>query len=228
MFSDIGCGWATLKLGDFKGSCSYLTDPFVDVANLLINKEGVVAFDEEGSVFELVISNWSIYIVSHRDKDELHMLDITEEELAAEFLDDIRNNFEDIINWDINDGYEDSEYLVERRKMFNNFISKIKEIYNIEKSPEDISYWVYEVDMSKEDYEKLNEMAKEADLPFDMFINKTLTDFLDKIETNKEEYKEKFKDLEDPGEERISIKNAYPVHFGETEETAKKNSSEER
>ena len=152
MFSDIGCGWATLKLGDFKGSCSYLTDPFVDVANLLINKEGVVVFDEEGSVFELVMSSWSIYIVSHRDKDELHMLDITEKELAAEFLDDIRNNFEDIVNWDINDGYEDSEYLVERRKMFNNFISKIKEIYNIEKSPEDISYWVYEVDMSKEDY----------------------------------------------------------------------------
>lgn len=70
MFSKPEAGWCKFTFGDFVGAISDVTyeDPLVKLANLIINDEdGIVHCDEEGTDFDIVISNVIVYVVSNRD-----------------------------------------------------------------------------------------------------------------------------------------------------------------
>lgn len=132
MFKNIKNGWATLTIENFTGRCSYLTDPILDIAEVLINKRGIVEFDEEGTSFELIFLDSAIYAVSHRKTHEVHTFDISHEEFAKQLISNITNNMQTWIDWF---GYcedDDIPTLQSQRKAeIELAITSIKETYNI-------------------------------------------------------------------------------------------------
>lgn len=130
MFQNIKHGWATLVIEKFTGRCSYLTDPVLDIAEVLINKQGVVEFDEEGSSFELIfLHNVGIYAVSHRKKHKVHPFNISHEEFARQFIKNITENLIAWVEWD--DFENDPTFRAERQSKIENAIKSIKEIYKL-------------------------------------------------------------------------------------------------
>lgn len=92
-------GWCDFTLGNFKGTPSYLTNVPLDTLNAFIDYYqtgvGIAFYDEEGTEFNLVLSNYSVYIISVKDVDELYSFpDITTDSLAVELVSDIENNLE--------------------------------------------------------------------------------------------------------------------------------------
>ena len=101
MLSNPKAGWCELEIGDFKGTPSYLTDVPVDLLTAFINyyKNGIgaVFFDEEGSEFNLLLSNYSAYIiyVDFENKSTLYEFpDIDIDNLAKELITDIKSNID--------------------------------------------------------------------------------------------------------------------------------------
>lgn len=97
MLSNPKAGWCKLEIGDFKGTPSYLTDVPVDLLTAFIDyyKKGIGAafFDEEGSEFNLLLSNYSVYIVYCGNESTLYEFpDINIDDLAKELIADIRSN----------------------------------------------------------------------------------------------------------------------------------------
>lgn len=94
-------GWCKLKIGDFIGNPSYVTDVPTDLLTAFIDyyEKGVSAvfFDEEGTEFNLLLSNYTIFVV-YIDKECKTILyefpDINIYDLARELIDDIRSNID--------------------------------------------------------------------------------------------------------------------------------------
>lgn len=132
MFSNIKHGWATFSLGDFIGRCSYLTDPIIDIAQCLFDGSGLVKLDGEGPEYDLIISEYPIYIVSHNEKHELHMTDLSLTEFAKLFIESVTNNMQAWIDWF---GYTDKENIAElqqkRQSEINSALNSVKEKYKI-------------------------------------------------------------------------------------------------
>ena len=100
MLSNPEYGWCDFTLGNFKGTPSYLTNVPLDTLNAFIDYyckgEGMATYDEEGTEFILVISFFSIYIISIKETDELYSFpDVRINDLAAEVIADIENNLDD-------------------------------------------------------------------------------------------------------------------------------------
>lgn len=101
MLSNPKAGWCELEIGNFKGSPSYLTDVPVDLLTAFIDYYkkgiGVAFFDEEGSEFNLLLSNYSAYIiyVDCENKSILYEFpDIDIDNLAKELIVDIKSNID--------------------------------------------------------------------------------------------------------------------------------------
>lgn len=99
MLSNPKAGWCELEIGNFKGTPSYLTDVPVDLLTAFINyyKRGIGAafFDEEGTEFNLLLSDYSIYIihVTYEGNPVLYCFsDINIDDLANELITDIKND----------------------------------------------------------------------------------------------------------------------------------------
>lgn len=107
-------GWSSLKIGQFERSCSYLTDPMLDVADLLgkaiRHENGVAHFDAEGAgTYDLVYSDESFYIVSRAETTSVIDLDdISLPALVKEFVTEIKQDIEAWADWD---GYLDKAEL---------------------------------------------------------------------------------------------------------------------
>ena len=99
MLSTPTAGWCKLTIGDFTGNPSYITDVPTDLLNAFIDyyKKGISAafFDEEGTDFNLLLSNYSIYIVynDYYGKSLLYAFhDININDLTKELIIDIKAN----------------------------------------------------------------------------------------------------------------------------------------
>lgn len=101
MLSNPKAGWCEIKIGNFKGVPSYLTDVPVDLLTAFINyyKNGIGAafFDEEGSEFNLLLSGYSAYIVYVDSENNSTLYDfpnINIDNLAKELIADIKSNID--------------------------------------------------------------------------------------------------------------------------------------
>ena len=101
MISILEAGWCKLKIGDFVGIPSYITDVPVDLLTAFIDyyKKGIGAayFDEEGTEFNLLLSDYSIYIiqVNFEGKPILRYFpDVNINDLAKELFIDINSNID--------------------------------------------------------------------------------------------------------------------------------------
>lgn len=104
MLSNPKAGWCELEIGDFKGTPSYLTDVPVDLLTAFIDyyKKGIgaVFFDEEGSEFNLLLSNYSAYIIYCGNESALYEFpDIDIDNLATELITDIKSNIDSWANF---------------------------------------------------------------------------------------------------------------------------------
>lgn len=106
MFTEPKHGWVILKLGDFEGSVSYLTDVPIDCLDAFIyalrtNNPATIFFDAEGWDFHLVSSYYDGYIISDKNEPpELYLINNgTFRTLAKELISDIEKYFDEWVNW---------------------------------------------------------------------------------------------------------------------------------
>lgn len=131
MLSILEAGWCKLRIDDFVGIPSYITDVPVDLLTAFIDyyKKGIGAayFDEEGTEFNLLLSDYSIYIiqVNFEGKPILRYFpDVNVDDLAKELFIDINSNID---SWSrfgasINSKYE----ILQERELLINLISELK------------------------------------------------------------------------------------------------------
>ena len=130
MISNPKHGWCNFELRTFEGTPSYLTDVPIDLLDAFINYHtrgyGVAVFDEEGSYFTLVMSqyNWGIYIIEEKDYPKLHNLcDFNVEDLEEELIRDIER---DLNGWSNFITYVDSEEIEQHRNEIRQRIAKLR------------------------------------------------------------------------------------------------------
>ena len=103
MISNPKSGWCDFQLGNFKGTPSYLTDVPIDLLNAFVDYHtkgyGVAVFDEEGSLFTLIITSYNlgVFIIEEKDGSILHdFCGFQLEDLEEELIQDIEK---DLIGW---------------------------------------------------------------------------------------------------------------------------------
>lgn len=123
-------GWCNFKLGDFKGTPSYLTDVPLDLLDAFIDYHekgyGVAVFDEEGSFFTLVLTSYNcgIFIIEERDSQVLHDLCYLRiEDLEKELISDIEKN---ISGWTYFILDDDPEEITQHRNEIRQRIVKLR------------------------------------------------------------------------------------------------------
>ena len=101
MLSIPQAGWCELEIGNFKGTPSYLTDVPADLLTAFIDyyKKGIGAafFDEEGTEFNLLLSDYSVYIIYIDYENNCTLYDfplIDINKLAKELITDIKSNID--------------------------------------------------------------------------------------------------------------------------------------
>lgn len=101
MLSIPKAGWCELTIGKFKGTPSYLTDVPADLLTAFIDyyKRGISAafFDEEGTEFNLLLSDYSVYIIhiTYEGNPILHYFpNANIDNLAKELIADIKSNID--------------------------------------------------------------------------------------------------------------------------------------
>lgn len=109
MISNPDAGWCNVKIGDFEGVASYLTDvpfnclvAFTQYFDRSNNINSVsVYFDEEGTEFYTVFDYYSTYIIIEREeKPELKYLnDVGIKQLAKELIEDLERDFDKWVDW---------------------------------------------------------------------------------------------------------------------------------
>lgn len=132
MISNPKHGWCNFQIGDFKGTPSYLTNVPLDLLEAFINYYllgyGVVVFDEEGSLFTLVLSKYfsEIFIIEEKDKPILHdFSSYYVENLAKELIKDIKN---DLTGWSEFYGYDHREEIIYQRDTLRDKIVKLEKL----------------------------------------------------------------------------------------------------
>lgn len=113
MISNPKNGWCNFDLKSFHGTPSYLTNVPIDLLDAFIQYHstgtGIAWFDEEGTMFTLVITPYSLFIIEEKDKPILHdfsnMIEI--ENLEKELISDIEKNLTEWSNFIVSDDRED-------------------------------------------------------------------------------------------------------------------------
>lgn len=108
MISNPKNGWCNFKLGDFKGTPSYLTDVPFDLLTAFIDYHskgcGIAWFDEEGSEFTLVITPHSLFIIEEKDKPILYdFSDMKVRDIEEELINDIERDIDEWANFTYED-----------------------------------------------------------------------------------------------------------------------------
>ena len=114
MFTKPQYGWTNLQIGDFTERVSYLTDISNDCLDAFIyalhtGNPAVIFFDAEWWDFHLIASYYCSYVIVDKDKAEVYTIEKTIKELAKDLYDDINNNFDDWLNWDMDEDETDEE-----------------------------------------------------------------------------------------------------------------------
>ena len=100
MIKNQGCGWAEFQAGNFTGQVSYITRAPADLLTAAIEfvktkKPQAVYFDEEGSSFIFVLSEYESYVIAERETSELYVLNQSWTSLIKEILEDIKTETTD-------------------------------------------------------------------------------------------------------------------------------------
>lgn len=100
MISNPKHGWCDFDLCDFHGCPSYITDVPVDLLQAFIDLHtkgaGIAWFDEEGTEFSLVLTQYSKFIIEEKDKPVLHdYSELPIAELEKEIIQDIESNIKE-------------------------------------------------------------------------------------------------------------------------------------
>ena len=132
MISNPKHGWCNFELGKFKGTPSYLTDVPIDLLDAFIDYYikgyGVAVFDEEGSYFTLVLTqyNCGIFIIEEKDNSILHDLsNFDADDLKEELIRDIER---ELNGWSEFITDDDQEEIKQHRNEIRQRIAKLKEI----------------------------------------------------------------------------------------------------
>lgn len=94
-------GWTHIKIGNFEGPASYLTDVPIDCLKNMIfalknRSDFIVSFDAEGWTYKVVSDCYRTIVIIEKDETpEIILSDINRDELAKELYFDIKNNKED-------------------------------------------------------------------------------------------------------------------------------------
>ena len=83
-----------------------------------------------------------------------------------------------------------------------------------------IKYWIYELKMSEETKELLDEICEKDRLTYDEFYEEALKEIIRRTEENPEGYKEYLRDSLKNNESDTEVVRYYPVYQGETEAQA--------
>lgn len=132
MFTKPEHGWTNLQLGDFSQRASYLTDIPNDCLDAFIyalhnNVPAVVYFDAEGWNFHLVSSWYRSYVIVDKDETTVYAIDKTMFKLAKELINDIENNFDIWLGWDM-----EEDYVEENKEKFKEKLNQLQ--FEINKS----------------------------------------------------------------------------------------------
>ena len=131
MLSNFETGWSKIKIGDFTGIPSYITDVPVDLLTVFIdyyiNNTSAMLFDEEGSEFTIVLSNEFIYVIYFTQNCEAIFYEFPEifiNDLAKELIEDIENNLD---SWSrFSASINSEEEISQEREVLINLISELK------------------------------------------------------------------------------------------------------
>lgn len=104
MISNPKNGWCNFKLGDFRGTPSYITDVPMDLLMAFIDYHnkgyGIAWFDEEGTEFSLVITPYSLFIIEEKNNSILHDFSkMNIDNLKKELIEDIEKDLEGWANF---------------------------------------------------------------------------------------------------------------------------------
>ena len=93
-------GWCSVKIDEFSGSASYVTDVPMDFLNafkIFIDTGAipVVFCDEEGSEFRIIVEEFYTYIISEREDAKLIVVEMD----RREFVDTILSDIEGELDW---------------------------------------------------------------------------------------------------------------------------------
>lgn len=136
MFSKPDCGWTDIKIGDFIGRGSYLTDIPVDCLNVCIfalsNNSPLSFFiDEEGS--EVIVTSYydCTYIVRKYEggyqEEKFYSYTLDFRDLVIEILHDIEDYYDDWVQW----LPYDKEYgSLNRNEFILSKVSQLKDLLN--------------------------------------------------------------------------------------------------
>lgn len=130
MISNPKHGWCSFELDKFKGTPSYLTDVPVDLLDAFIDYYtegyGVAVFDEEGSYFTLLLTqyNCGIFIIEEKDNSILHDLsNFDVDDLKEELIRDIER---DLNGWSEFITDDDPEEIKQHRNEIRQRIAKLR------------------------------------------------------------------------------------------------------
>lgn len=131
MISKPWAGWCNFDLDNFHGRPSYLTNVPIDILESFINywENGTgisIYFDEEGSSFNLVVDPYNVYIIECKDEPKLIISNKSIEELTAEVITDIENDFQGWCNFDT-----DEEAVEEQTQQLEMLLNKLKQIFHV-------------------------------------------------------------------------------------------------
>ena len=94
MLSNPKNGWCEFRLGEFRGTPSYLTNVPMDVLDMCLDYQkkgaGICYFDEEGPDFVLIFAHGEVFIIACRgEQPSLYQFNqITPEKLIKEIVND--------------------------------------------------------------------------------------------------------------------------------------------
>ena len=134
MLSEPKYGWVDIKIGNWCGSASYLTNPHLDLLDAfceVLSKRNVssVFCDGEGWEFVIVLTDFYVYVIESKEENKLFSFeDKTLNELAKELIQDILANIDLWCCWDYNNESEDS--CIKARKEILKKVRKLEKLVN--------------------------------------------------------------------------------------------------
>ena len=125
-------GWSTITIGDWSDRCSYLTDVPYDLMHALefairTHRTTLATFDAEGWEYTIVFEWQHTHIITNKDDEyKLYSFPIGRDQIATEFIADIRENLDDWAEWKHWGGFMSEDEFKERQANLEWFCEQIE------------------------------------------------------------------------------------------------------
>lgn len=127
-------GWSHIKIGDFEGPASYLTDVANDCLIAMIHYfetgfDFVVNFDAEGWTFKIIADDYNIFVIEDKNEPVLHTYYGTDvKNLAKEIITDIEEYFDEWVRWDYIAEEDDGTFIKTEEERLKCNLNKLKNL----------------------------------------------------------------------------------------------------